>query len=1088
MAVLGRLLVSSAERLDLPDLLSLDSYAAGDWKYFLQGLVGSSKPYILKGFDVIDPQNAIGTQSCSIRVADSVVFYPGSNAGSFYHGLPEGNANSTPLVPELRKNTVNFVYLTFSTFNTSVDTRAFWDPDKDGGAGGEFTQDVNTESVLKVDINVSTGSFPANTVPVAKITVGPVVITKIEDARDLMFRLGSGGISPNPYSQYTFRSLPTSSYQRIETPTSMTSPSDPNPFQGADKNLYSLKEWMDVVMTKLLELGGTTFWYEDTSTVSLVGIFNDALATAFKSKGQWQHSSATPGLLTWTEDVHIKETNGTEDIIVRAGNKTLTDEQVAYIPLIRNQPINAFDQPVSWTNGQAYVNTIGGSVGLFANLSKGDWIKKTADGRHLFVRVEEFYDAINLGGSVTTPANARSIRLNTAYQGSTAEDRARYNKGVYLASDVVVANRNSSALTSLGGNFHWMALRSDTIENIGTIESFSISGTLSEADGETAKVAVTSHGLQDGDRITVTAPAAQAGTYEVEVEDADTFYIQTTDTTTGAFTAFYGLATTVARDNGYGLQLESANHNFNSGDSVIVAGTTNFNGSYTINKRSSTQFQFAIGASYAQETVGTATLARVIVRYESGATTIIQGEVVDITGPDAQNIRNFIGMTSHSQSNPLYMVPTSYNALHGMANYNSLTTDNLTTRVSKLTAMMADKAQDKTVQLLTDGLSNITNTTNGAAQEITFTPSGATLIVTTPGSTGQATVSLPDSAPGISLNANQVAYITIDRNATSTPAIQVSDIISAPIDENTFVVAARLASTRVWLWDGTQIGVGTTPSPVFLNTIVRQDRMLKLVEGGTWSWDLGTQTLTWDATAYLQVPGLANSVNEISAGSVVLAPGEVAYIDINRVAPGGVIVPAVTANSSLTLNNDRIIIARREGNDVVVGNHSMRLIDGESKSLYAGVSNQLLQFVGATSNADSNPSYSSTATGSLALPNYNSTDGESLGTRAAKLTAMLADVRQDLNIVFDPGTIVWDGGNINMSTAQLSVPGTTVGAAPISINALVSAIPSNWCAYIDVNRTSGAGLTATVASIESLTPSQQRLIILRNIGGMLLTR
>ena len=31
MAVLGRVLFSSAERVDLPDLLSIDSYAAGDW-------------------------------------------------------------------------------------------------------------------------------------------------------------------------------------------------------------------------------------------------------------------------------------------------------------------------------------------------------------------------------------------------------------------------------------------------------------------------------------------------------------------------------------------------------------------------------------------------------------------------------------------------------------------------------------------------------------------------------------------------------------------------------------------------------------------------------------------------------------------------------------------------------------------------------------------------------------------------------------------------------------------------------------------------------------------------------------------------
>ena len=40
MAVLGRLLVSSAERLDLPDFLSIDSYAQGDFKFLLKSFVG----------------------------------------------------------------------------------------------------------------------------------------------------------------------------------------------------------------------------------------------------------------------------------------------------------------------------------------------------------------------------------------------------------------------------------------------------------------------------------------------------------------------------------------------------------------------------------------------------------------------------------------------------------------------------------------------------------------------------------------------------------------------------------------------------------------------------------------------------------------------------------------------------------------------------------------------------------------------------------------------------------------------------------------------------------------------------------------
>jgi hypothetical protein len=135
MSVLGRLLISSAQRLDLPDLLSIDSYAAGDFKYLIQGLVGDNKPYIIKGFDVINPGDAIGSQNISVRVADSVVLYPSSLAGPFFHGLGETHPQAQPLVPELRKNAVNYVYLTFSTFNTASDTRAFWDVDANGGAG-----------------------------------------------------------------------------------------------------------------------------------------------------------------------------------------------------------------------------------------------------------------------------------------------------------------------------------------------------------------------------------------------------------------------------------------------------------------------------------------------------------------------------------------------------------------------------------------------------------------------------------------------------------------------------------------------------------------------------------------------------------------------------------------------------------------------------------------------------------------------------------------------------------------------------------------------------------------------------------------
>lgn len=804
MAVLGRLLISSAERLDLPDVLSIDSYTAGDFKHLLKGFVGDSKPYVLKGFDVIDPQSAIGTQSVSIRVANSIVFYPGSQAGSFYHGLPEGNVNAQPLVPELRKNAVNYVYLTFSTMDTSVDTREFWDPDKDGGGGGEFSQDINTESVLVVEANVSTGAFPDNTIPIAIVTVGPVVVTAIEDARDMMFRLGSGGIAPNPLNRYEFSALPTSLYERVETPLTMTSPSDPNAFQGADKNIDNLKAWMDVVMTKLLELGGSQFWYEDTSTYNVINTFLDAMASAIKSKGQWEHDSSVAGLLTWTEDIIFKSTQDPRDYILRSGNLTLSNEQVAYLSLVRNQPINGTNQPVSWTNGQPYINTVGGSVGLFANLTQGDWIKKANDSNDKWLRVEQFYDTVNLGGSTTTAALAKSIRLSGNYQGTTQVYVAKYDKGVYQSSDPLVHDRSSVTIQSAGGDFRWIAFRSDTVENVSSIVATTLSGTITAATGTHATVTSTAHGLASGDRITVTAPMAQAGTYVVEKDDANTFTFPTSDTTTGAFTAFYAIVTTAARSTAYGLQLESANHRFEASDTVTIAGTTNFNGSYLVNPKTLTTFNVAIAATHATETVGTASLARIEVRSETGVAEIVQGEVINISDEFTENAMSYIGMPSVTQSYPTYATPSGYGTLNGQANYNGSASDNLTLRTSELTAMMADKAQDKTVKYLCNA-TVVTNTTNGAAQELTFSPVSSTLTILQPGSPGNAVVSLPNVSPGISLLANQSAYVSINRNASSTPSITVVNTTSVPVGENIIVIASRLSGAATYIWNGQEI-------------------------------------------------------------------------------------------------------------------------------------------------------------------------------------------------------------------------------------------------------------------------------------------
>lgn len=811
MAVLGRLVFSGGERLDLADFLSISSYTAADFQYLLTGFVGATTPYILSGFDIIDPISAIGTQSCSIDVSDAAVFYPSSTAGPFFFGLP----TSTPLVPELIQNATNYVYITLGTFNTAQDARAFWDPDANGETGGEFTQDVNTESVLEAVVGVNTGGFPTNSVPVAIITMGPVAIVSIEDARDLMFRLGTGGISPNPLNTFAWPAEPNSTYEREEPPTTAIA-GGVNPFQGADKNITTLKQWMDAMMSKLKELGGSTYWYEDVSTFSLITSFTDALATTFKTKGEWVHDSATPGLLTWTEDVQIKITADPRTYIVRAGNVTLADEQVAYLDLIRNKPFNSSDQQVAWVNGQSYINSISNAVGLFANLNQGDWVKRPSDPNNLYLRVEQFYDSVNAGGAVTTPALAKSIKLGgwvgAAYQGPTINDNGRYDKGVYPASpaSVIVSNRDNAAISAVGGNFSWLALRSDTIEGVASVATTTLSITNITSTADTAVVTTSAvHGLQNGDFVTITGTTNYNGIYQVEVESTTTFSvtIASAQPVETAGNAYYAIVQTAARTNGYGLQLENADHGFSTGDTVIVSNTTNYNGSFKISVRDATHFQMAVGSALASESTGNATLAKVIVRAENGSVVVVQGESVGPDGPIG-NIKLFLGMTSDSQTYPDYAA-TITNVLEGEENFNTSYTESVTARLSNLSAMMADRAQDKTLKYLTEATTAV-STTSGSAQQITFLPAGNNLTILQPGSPGNAVVALPSSAPGISLLVNQSAYVSINRNEASTPSIIVVNTASVPVDENIVVIASRLSDKTIYLWNSEAV-VGSAP-------------------------------------------------------------------------------------------------------------------------------------------------------------------------------------------------------------------------------------------------------------------------------------
>jgi hypothetical protein len=818
MAVLGRVLVSSAERLDLPDFLSIDSYTQGDFKYLIKSFVGSDKAYVLKGFEVINPNAAIDTQNLSINVANSVVYYPDSKAGPFFYGLEDGNPKAAPLVPELRKNAINYVYLVLSTSESAKDSRAFWDPDREGGVGGEFNQDVSTESFLSVEVNVSVSGFPDNVVPVCKVTVGTSVISSIEDCRNLMFRLGSGGISPNPLSRFEFREQPLAQYKRSEPNTKMTK-YDPNSFRGGDKNIYTLKEWMDAVMTRLLELGGTTYWYQDQSSYSLVNIFKDALATSIKSKGTWANSDVTPGLLTWTEDIILQSMTDKRDIVIRAGDATLGDGQVMLIKQQRNIPINSGSVSADWIQGVNYINAQDNGQGTFENLSKGDWIKKAGDPDYRFRRVERFWIGQEKSVGLTSDAAiAQCVELSEPYEGLSELSQGIFSKGEYSNVDIQVLDRDDPMLYDAGGDLCWLATRADRILNISDIVSTELIIDISDHDGQKAKCTSVAHNLSDKQRIYIASPSLFEGEYQIEVESEDIFYIMNSSSSLAdevGQSAYFATVTTAANYSSPGLfLLESENHGFDVNHNISVTGSSaGYNNTYKVFPKTSTEFTIPVTSLLPSESFTSdpakVTSVEIYVRTDIGPTKIEQGEIKQIGKVDSQNIMSFIGMENSAMMKPVYSVEPFYNTIFGQENYNSSSADNLTQRVSKLSAMMADKAQDKTITYDLQNVYAIVNTQNGSYRDIAaFAKAGTIpkLLFIQPSTEYKVEITLSGT---ISLLENQVAYLQLNRNGntliSNLNSLIITDTDKLPLSENIFIFAIRGPGGSVLLWDKTPV-------------------------------------------------------------------------------------------------------------------------------------------------------------------------------------------------------------------------------------------------------------------------------------------
>ncbi len=459
MGVKRRVNWISQQRVDVPDMRALESAVSNDFDELIKSFVtGTSQGYLLRGFE-ISMAGAIGGAASGLQliVDPGAVFHVSSSQSGTFLLVPTGtpaqqlnSATNTIVDGAFAPNAINYVGLEYERFidDTTSSQVYIWNPT----TNNETTKNAPRAQILRYRIKISTSTFAANVLPIATVTTDSGNnVQSITDARWMLFRLGTGGASPNPFFLYPWTAQPEG---RLENPSTSSSNSV-NPFHGGDKMLMTLKDWMNAIMSALQEIKGTVYWYSPGSAGSIENLRADMGNTITVGKGTISHSETTAGLINWDEDIYLKVIGARLAYKFTANpsstDLTLADNEVAYITLVRDVEVSP---NLIFTNASAIVQSVG-SIAWTGPLQMGDWVKLGSDtnaGYYEILSVDSLSQVTLVepyGGASTGAGGAKGKYAFGTYQVSAAPSSQR---------DIFIVDRH---LVPQGQDVWWILLRSD---------------------------------------------------------------------------------------------------------------------------------------------------------------------------------------------------------------------------------------------------------------------------------------------------------------------------------------------------------------------------------------------------------------------------------------------------------------------------------------------------------------------------------------------------------------------------------------------------------------------------------------------------
>lgn len=406
MAISRQMNWTSQIRADVPFFRSIESSICNDFDVLAGTSLAGQSPQVISGLHMVTTGITLAT-SLILQVADSVlIHFLATASGSLFH---IDAAESDQVLNNTNPKIIGG-WTVSSTNYVSLDIiRA------PNAATSDLVEIVDTVSLLEQPVTqplgittdyrviISPSDFDqSGGCPIAKVTLDAGgAIVSIQDARNFMFRLGSGGTIPNVLNSYSW-------------PGGRNEAGSLDPFAGADKSIQSFKALNDALETRLWELGGGEHWYSPTADR------NCRLATTgspFVSNGMYLEF--TGGHVHWKGLVFVFDNSTASFNVINdqtsnvAGLTDLTSGTCLYVDL---------DRSVNRTGGTA-LNAQKGTLATLGTptIPGSRWVLAWNYNGSIFIRDQTF--AVGSSFILATVSAAGTVELSATDDGAASPTR-----------------------------------------------------------------------------------------------------------------------------------------------------------------------------------------------------------------------------------------------------------------------------------------------------------------------------------------------------------------------------------------------------------------------------------------------------------------------------------------------------------------------------------------------------------------------------------------------------------------------------------------------------------------------------------------